>query len=148
MQGPWRATVDRDALVVAPAGTDEREWTIASADAVPDDAPLRIGPCAGDHAPGALGPHVACMDPAQVAFPLLLRPWRPGDRMRPAGMRGSKLISDILTDAKVPAHRKRRAMVLESAGRVLWLCGHRLAEGAGAGGGAHLRLEWAGDGPP
>ena len=41
-----------------------------------------------------------------------LRKWRHGDRMRPFGMRGSRLVSDILTDAKVSALEKQNAWVL------------------------------------
>jgi tRNA(Ile)-lysidine synthase len=72
---------------------------------------------------------VALLDAARLVFPLELRPWRPGDRMRPIGLNGTKLISDILIDAKVPRHVKERTHVLLSGGEVVWLAGHRVAEG-------------------
>lgn len=142
LHGPWRAVVDRDALVLGPIPGEARSWTIAAPDDVPADAPIRITPC--DAALPPTDPHIACLDPAQVVFPLVLRPWRPGDRMRPAGMSGHKLVSDILTDARVPAHRRPHTMVLESDHRIIWVCGVRLAEGVKArvDRGRHLRLEW------
>ncbi len=33
---------------------------------------------------------------------LFARPWQPGDRFRPSGMRGSKKVQDFFTDAKIP----------------------------------------------
>ncbi|MBN1258293.1 tRNA lysidine(34) synthetase TilS, partial [Candidatus Peregrinibacteria bacterium] len=34
--------------------------------------------------------------------PLYVRPWRAGDRFRPAGMRGTKKLQDFFTDKKIP----------------------------------------------
>ncbi len=55
----------------------------------------------------------------------VLRHWRPGDRMEPFGMRGSKLVSDILSDAKVPLTAKRGLWILVSGDKVLWIPGLR-----------------------
>ncbi|HOY29616.1 MAG TPA: TilS substrate C-terminal domain-containing protein, partial [Flavobacteriales bacterium] len=58
----------------------------------------------------------------------------------------SKLISDILTDAKVPRDTKERTYVLADADRIIWLCGWRLAEGVKATPMSTnvLRVEWSG----
>jgi tRNA(Ile)-lysidine synthase len=64
----------------------------------------------------------------------LFRPWRHGDRIRPIGLGGSKLVSDILIDAKVSGPEKERTGVLISGDRIVWLAGHRVAEGAQAEG--------------
>ena len=72
-------------------------------------------------------PHVAQLDYGKLRFPLCLRPWQAGDRFVPFGMRGSKKLSDFLTDQKLPPHQKRRAQVLLSAnGDVVWVVGHRI----------------------
>jgi len=63
---------------------------------------------------------------------LLFRPWQAGDRMRPIGLGGSKLVSDILIDAKVSGPDKARTGVLVSGDRIVWLAGLRVAEGAQA----------------
>lgn len=54
-----------------------------------------------------------------------LRPWRRGDRLEPFGMKGSRLVSDILNDAKVGLDRKQRVRVLTRNGVVLWVVGFR-----------------------
>lgn len=69
------------------------------------------------------------LDADRLAHPLELRPWRAGDRMRPLGLGGSKLVSDILVDAKVPITAKAGTYVLVSDGEVVWLVGHRISEG-------------------
>lgn len=54
-----------------------------------------------------------------------LRPWRPADRIRPFGMKGSRLISDILSDAKTPLAKKPGCHVLTCRGEIVWLIGIR-----------------------
>lgn len=55
--------------------------------------------------------------------PYLLRPWRPGDRMRPARLRGrSRKLADLFIDAKVPRASRATAQVLvrTSDGAIVW----------------------------
>ncbi len=56
---------------------------------------------------------------ASLRFPLVIRPWKAGDRMQPLGMKGTKLISDILTDHKVMHAQRISAKVLVSFDGVL-----------------------------
>ncbi len=57
-----------------------------------------------------------------------LRPWRAGDRLRPIGLDGTKLVSDLLTERRVPPSERARQLVLcGEDGRVVWVVGHRLA---------------------
>jgi len=70
--------------------------------------------------------HTACLDAAKVRFPLTLRPVQAGDRFRPFGMRGMKLVSDYLTDRHVSLPEKRRQLVVADAtGRIAWLVDQR-----------------------
>ncbi len=55
-----------------------------------------------------------------------------GDRFRPHGGRGSRLVSDLLIDAKVSRDRKGAVYVLCAADEIAWVVGHRLAEGFAA----------------
>ncbi len=65
-------------------------------------------------------------DKEKVKFPLEVRNIKQGDRFFPFGMRGSKLISDFLTDKKVNLFDKERQMVLTDAlGNIIWLINHR-----------------------
>jgi len=138
--------VDRGQLVIANAPAEQRAWSIATPDSVPSDAPVRISGCTPKDVELAKGPEVAWLDADALRFPLELRPWRDGDRMRPIGLEGSKLVSDILIDAKLPRDRKRHCHVLVSGGTIVWLCGHRIAEGfqARATSRGVLRCAWEG----
>jgi len=69
---------------------------------------------------------VATIDADKVKFPLTLRPVSTGDRFVPFGMKGSKLVSDYLTDQKVSILDKRRQLVfVDSTGTIIWLVGRR-----------------------
>lgn len=74
---------------------------------------------------------------------VVLRPWRAGDRIAAAGGRGTRKLSDVFTDAKLPRGLRARIVVLADAdaGTVLWLPGHGVArELAVRPGDAVLRL--------
>lgn len=67
-----------------------------------------------------------CLDADKVSCPLVLRPAAAGDRFVPLGMRGSKLVSDYLTDRKRTLFDKRRSIVLADCnGDIVWLVGER-----------------------
>ena len=54
------------------------------------------------------------LDLDKLQWPLKLRPWRHGDTFRPFGMKGRQKVSDHLTNRKVGAAVKSRAMVIET----------------------------------
>ena len=69
-----------------------------------------------------------CLSAAAVGGQdLVFRSWRAGDRMEPLGMRGSKKLSDIFTDLKVPRAERGRWMVVECGGKIAALAGWRVA---------------------
>ena len=65
------------------------------------------------------------LDAALVEQPLSLRHPRRGDRFRPLGMeRGTRLISDYLTDRHLSLFDKQRQWLLcDARDRILWVCG-------------------------
>lgn len=68
-----------------------------------------------------------CIDASQVLFPLLLRRVMTGDRFVPFGMKGSRLVSDYLTDRKKSLFEKRDQLVLtDASGNIIWLVNERL----------------------
>ena len=68
----------------------------------------------------------ATLDKASVRFPLTVRTAEPGDRFCPFGMKGSRLVSDYLTDLKRSLLEKRRQLVVADAdGNIVWLVGLR-----------------------
>lgn len=64
----------------------------------------------------------------KLRFPLILRKWKPGDKMNPLGLRGEKKISDILIDKKIPLPDKSKVYVLESNDKIVWLIGIMIDE--------------------
>ncbi len=70
--------------------------------------------------------NIATLDARNIQFPLIFRNARNGDRFVPFGMKGSKLVSDYLTDRHRSLNEKRSQMVVEDAdGRIIWLAGER-----------------------
>jgi tRNA(Ile)-lysidine synthase len=74
-------------------------------------------------------PFMVTLDAEKVPFPLTVRRIAEGDRFTPYGMKGSRLVSDFLTDKKVPLIEKRRQLVVtDGTGKIIWLVGHRTAQ--------------------
>ena len=63
-------------------------------------------------------------DPDAMEFPLVLRRWEEGDRIAPLGMQGTKLLSDVFGQAKVPVYARGHVPVLAGPQGVLWVAGH------------------------
>src|SRR5215217_5742288 len=59
---------------------------------------------------------------------LTVRAWRDGDRMRPAGLGGSKSLQDLFTDRKVPRGLRRTLPVVEADGEIVWVAGVAVGE--------------------
>jgi len=71
-------------------------------------------------------PLCATLDADKVRFPLCLRNVKPGERFMPFGMKGTKLISDYLTDRKRNVFQKEAQLVIADAeDNVMWLVGER-----------------------
>lgn len=123
--------VDREALIVKPLEPSEPVWAridLQAANGLADGFSWRMESGPPAEWPGTM--KVALLDADRLIEPVILRPWRPGDRMRPIGLKGSKLISDILIDAKVPMTEKDSTHVLvNGTGEIVWLVGHRIGEG-------------------
>jgi tRNA(Ile)-lysidine synthase len=58
---------------------------------------------------------------------LAVRCRRPGDRIAPLGMDGSRKVQDVLTDAKIPAGRRDTVPLLVCGREVVWIPGYRVA---------------------
>ena len=72
-------------------------------------------------------PEVAQLDFDKIHFPLTLRHWHHGDRFRPLGMKGSKLLSDFFVDQKFTECQKHNVWLLVSADNdIVWVVGQRI----------------------
>lgn len=73
--------------------------------------------------------NLVTLDADKVAFPLTLRRVATGDRFHPFGMKGSKLVSDYLTDRKKNLFEKEAQQVLlDAQGDIIWIVGERTSE--------------------
>jgi tRNA(Ile)-lysidine synthase len=70
----------------------------------------------------------ALLSPHLVDSPLMIRAWRHGDRMRPAGLDGTKTLQDVFTDNKIPREERERIPVVESGGEIVWVAGLAIGE--------------------
>ena len=98
--------------------------------APPDAAPARLevpgrATFAGGELTCEVGSELAIadgtLDRDALARELEVRAWRPGDRMRPLGLGGSRSLQDLFTDRKVPRERRARTPVVLSGGEIAWV---------------------------
>lgn len=69
------------------------------------------------------------LDADKVNFPLVYRCTETGDRFQPFGMKGSKLVSDYLTDRKRSYLQKlEQHVITHRDGDIIWLVGERTSE--------------------
>ena len=66
------------------------------------------------------------IDADKVKGKLYLRKWEKGDRFTPFGMKGSKLVSDYLTDIKRSIIEKERQWLLCCDNGIVWVVGLRI----------------------
>jgi len=63
-------------------------------------------------------------DFSKIAFPLTLRKWQNADKIKPLGLSGNKLVSDILIDKKVDRIEKENCLILlDAENKILCLVG-------------------------
>lgn len=73
--------------------------------------------------------YAVTLDAEKVSFPLTIRSTETGDRFIPFGMKGSKLVSDYLTDKKKNLFKKQaQKVVTDRDGKIIWLVGERTAD--------------------
>ena len=89
-------------------------------------------------------PTNALIDAGAISGGLVVDSVRPGDRMRPLGMEGSRKLQDVLTDAKVPARQRPLVPVVRDGERIVWVAGVRMSEEYRVGPGTRraIRLHW------
>lgn len=146
MDGGYKVVVDRNELIIEKDRPTPQEFKIVSMDDLNGSLPLSVSVVSPKDMNFDKGNSVAWLDADTVPFPWTLRPWNAGDRMQPIGLGGNKLISDLLIDLKIPRNIKERTYVLVAQDRIVWLCGHRIAEGSQGSDASEkvLRIAWKG----
>jgi len=83
----------------------------------------------GSH-PHPSGRLEARLDAGTMVGPLSVRNRRPGDRIRPLGLGGTKKLQDIFVDAKTPRHHRDAVPLVCDDQGILWVTGLCLDERA------------------
>ncbi|SQD92867.1 tRNA(Ile)-lysidine synthase [Candidatus Bipolaricaulis anaerobius] len=73
-------------------------------------------------------PFTAYLDPHRLAPPLLVRTPRPGDRLRPFGLAGTKRVRDLLMEAHIPHWERGQWPLLCDGVGIAWVVGVRPSE--------------------
>jgi tRNA(Ile)-lysidine synthase len=68
------------------------------------------------------------LDRGALARELLVRAWRPGDRMSPIGLLGTKSLQDLFTARRIPRRERSTVAVVESGGEIAWVAGVATSE--------------------
>lgn len=71
---------------------------------------------------------VAYFNPHRIVLPLLVRPPRPGDLLRPLGLAGTKRVRDLLMEARIPRWERARWPLLCDRAGIAWVVGVRQSE--------------------
>jgi tRNA(Ile)-lysidine synthase len=125
----YKLVRDREFLIVTPIQSIEHPQQLIYSDTQSIDNPIRLdfkGIALASNFVYSKNPNEGYFDYSKLTFPLILRPWKPGDWFIPYGMRGRKKVSDFLIDQKVPLHQKENVYVLESEGTIAWVVGYRI----------------------
>jgi tRNA(Ile)-lysidine synthase len=73
-----------------------------------------------------VGKNLAFLDIDSLQFPLVVRNIRPGDRFSPLGVNGTQKIKKYFIDNKIAEPWRRLCPLLLSAGKIIWIAGHRI----------------------
>ena len=125
----WYVTKDRNRLIITALGLERNVETILPQEGVVNTAEGYISVCHRSF-DGVIPKEKNCaiLDCAKLELPLKLRRVEPGDRFAPFGMRGTKLVSDYLTDRKKSIIEKHAQLVVtDASGRIAWLVNERPA---------------------
>jgi tRNA(Ile)-lysidine synthase len=127
----FRLNIDRENILISATGCENDDYLTIDSSVVDVDDQQNVYSCKVFDARGYTvkkGRETACLDFDLLKFPILVRKWRTGDKFMPLGMKNKKKLSDFMIDEKIPLNLKRRLKVLESAGEVVWIIGHRIDE--------------------
>ena len=73
-------------------------------------------------------PDIALLDYQSLQFPLKMRNFRPGDRFRPLGVKGTQKLKEFFIDHKIPKFERPRILLLISGEMIAWVVGYRIDE--------------------
>jgi tRNA(Ile)-lysidine synthase len=94
----------------------------------PPPARLTVKTCSCDPATFRADSQVGHLDADLVQQPLVIATRRPGDRMRPLGLKQAKRLQDILVDAHVPRQQRDALPLVSDREEIVWIPGVTVAD--------------------
>lgn len=70
----------------------------------------------------------ARLDLGQIEYPLVIRPFRPGDTFRPLGMTGTQKVNRFFSNQKTGREWRKKCPLVVDRGKIIWIAGHRIAD--------------------
>jgi tRNA(Ile)-lysidine synthase len=94
-----------------------------------DRVTAEVGPRDMSENPARLGRDRAMLEADAVPARLMVRSWRPGDRLRPIGAGGSQKVQDLFVNRKVPRHARSTVPIVTTPdGHIVWVAGFAVDE--------------------
>lgn len=136
LPGGWTAVVNEDRLILLPKESISAQPSSFIYE-VPGPGTLLIGE-SGDRLhfrekkgpfplpKGALPPNTAWVDGEKIAWPLIVRTLRPGDRFTPWRGVGTKKVARFMMDRKIPREQRLRIPLVLCRGEVVWVAGQEI----------------------
>lgn len=109
---PVRAPVPFERMLIIPGTTE-----------IPESCLLIRAEIVESAQPVKLPPTRIIIDPSILAGPLRVRNIRPGDRITPFGMAGTKKLQDVFVDKKIHRRERTHAVVVTDGEKILWIVG-------------------------
>jgi tRNA(Ile)-lysidine synthase len=127
--GTHRLLKDRHWLILTPLHGDGSATILIEKDRTVVDyarGKLQLEWLLGFNTHPPTGSAVAWLDAREIEFPLVLRPWRPGDYFYPLGMRKKKKLARFFIDQKLSLAEKEKVWVMEMNKKIIWVVGRRI----------------------
>jgi tRNA(Ile)-lysidine synthase len=80
--------------------------------------------------PQVFSKDVIFIDPKKIKGDLHIRRTETGDRIKPIGLQGSKLISNLLKDAKVLVEERPNVLIVHDDEKIIWCVGYAISREA------------------
>ena len=117
------ALIDRNRIIIRRKSSDDFEIVSLS-----DFPNIKVSVVDASDVEINSNPRFAYIDEDKVKGHLFVRKVEPGDKFRPFGMKGFKLVNDLLTDMKVDVFQKQQQLILCDEQSVVWVVGRRSSE--------------------
>lgn len=118
--------IDRTKILIEPLAKEIKPKIIKSFNDIEKLSFLKIESCSKLN---KTAPNELIIHKSSLRFPLTIRAYKTGDKFKPFGMKGFKLVSDFYKDSKLSMFEKNETLLLVNGNKeIVWVIGHRSDE--------------------